>query len=44
MEEAKWIKEQLAAKSYSDLYKDRLDNSIYLRLIESIVDIIKGSK
>jgi queuine/archaeosine tRNA-ribosyltransferase len=44
LEEAKWIEEQLAAKSYSDLYKDRLDKSIYLPLIESIVDTIKGRK
>jgi 7-cyano-7-deazaguanine tRNA-ribosyltransferase len=44
LEEAKWIKEQFAAKTYVDTYKNRLDNSIYLPLIESIIDIIKGSK
>jgi queuine/archaeosine tRNA-ribosyltransferase len=44
LEEAKWIEEQLTAKNYSDVYKNRLDNSIYLPLIESFVEIIEGSK
>jgi 7-cyano-7-deazaguanine tRNA-ribosyltransferase len=44
LEESKWIKEQLAEKSYAHLYKDRLDNSIYLPLIESLVDIMDGIK
>jgi 7-cyano-7-deazaguanine tRNA-ribosyltransferase len=44
LEEATWIKEQLVAKRYSDLYKDRLDNSTYLPLIESLVNINEGSK
>jgi len=43
LEEATWIKEQLVAKRYSDLYKDRLDNSTYLPLIESLVKISEGT-
>jgi 7-cyano-7-deazaguanine tRNA-ribosyltransferase len=44
LEEATWIKQQLAVQSYSDLYKDRLDNSTYLPLIESLVNISERSK
>jgi hypothetical protein len=39
LEEAKWIKEQMATEEYATSYKDRLDNTIYLPLIEYLVDL-----
>jgi 7-cyano-7-deazaguanine tRNA-ribosyltransferase len=38
LEEAKWIKNQLAEGSYVRQFRSRLDNSIYQPLIEYIVD------
>jgi len=40
LEEAKWIKEQMKAEEYAACYKDRLDNTIYLPLIEHLVDLL----
>jgi hypothetical protein len=38
LEEAKWIKSQMAEEAYPSVYQDRLDNSIYLPLIEYLVE------
>lgn len=39
LEETKWIKQKMAADNYSHSFKDRLDNSTYLPLIEYLVDL-----
>lgn len=39
LEEAKWIRAQTKAGEYADFYKDRLDNTIYLPLIEHLVNL-----
>jgi hypothetical protein len=41
LEEARWIKEQKADEEYADRYLDRLDNTIYLPLIEYLVKLAK---
>jgi 7-cyano-7-deazaguanine tRNA-ribosyltransferase len=38
LEEARWISENLEADTYKERYKSRLDNSIYLRLIDRVVE------
>ncbi|MDP9470204.1 MAG: hypothetical protein M3Q71_05985 [Chloroflexota bacterium] len=37
MEESRWIKDAFAAGTYQHKYKDHLDNSIYLPLIEHVL-------
>jgi hypothetical protein len=37
LEEAKWIDKHLSAGTYERNYRRRLDNSVYLRLIEALV-------
>lgn len=39
LEEAKWVKERVKAEEYAGCYKGRLDNTIYLPLIEHLVDL-----
>ena len=39
LEEAKWVKEQMAASEYARSYLERLDNTIYLPLIERLVGL-----
>jgi len=38
LHEAQWIRENLEADTYRERYKSRLDNSIYLRLIERVAE------
>jgi hypothetical protein len=38
LEEARWIQDHLDAGTYATSYKQRLDNSIYLPLIEQVVE------
>jgi 7-cyano-7-deazaguanine tRNA-ribosyltransferase len=39
LEEARWIEDQLAAGTYAEQYRKRLDNSIYLPLVEKAVKL-----
>jgi 7-cyano-7-deazaguanine tRNA-ribosyltransferase len=39
LEEARWVEAQLAAGTYAQNYKNRLDNSLYLPLIEKLVGL-----
>jgi hypothetical protein len=39
LEEAKWVREKMKAEDYTGCYQDRLDNTIYLPLIERLVDL-----
>lgn len=40
LQEAKWIEEQITAGTYREFYKQRLDNSTYLPLIEQLCNIL----
>jgi hypothetical protein len=39
LQEAKWIRQHMKTAEYADCYKERLDNTIYLPLIEYLVDL-----
>jgi 7-cyano-7-deazaguanine tRNA-ribosyltransferase len=41
LEEARWIEEHIAEGTYTMWYKQRLDNSIYLPLIDQIVEALR---
>jgi 7-cyano-7-deazaguanine tRNA-ribosyltransferase len=38
LEEACWIKEHLGSGTYKERYKGRLNNSIYSRLVDRVVE------
>jgi 7-cyano-7-deazaguanine tRNA-ribosyltransferase len=40
LEEAKWVREKMKAQDYAGCYQDRMDNTIYLPLIERLVDLL----
>ena len=39
LEEARWIREHLGSGTYKERYKGRLNNSIYSRLIDRVVEV-----
>lgn len=39
LEEARWIREHLHSGTYTQRYKGRLNNSIYTRLVETVVQV-----
>jgi tRNA-guanine family transglycosylase len=43
LEEAKWVSERLEAGSYRRCYKKRLNNTIYLPLITTVIERLKKS-
>jgi queuine/archaeosine tRNA-ribosyltransferase len=42
LEEARWIEDRLAAGTYARSYKRRLDNSVYVNLVERLVADLFG--
>ncbi len=40
LEETRWIRDHLAAGTYRDHYKERLNNSTYVRLIDKVVETL----
>jgi 7-cyano-7-deazaguanine tRNA-ribosyltransferase len=39
LEEARWVEDHLTSGTYEDNYEDRVDNSIYKRLIQKAVEL-----